>query len=162
MNYYGNPKEFDSNITLFKRMITIINDFDAKNEMLEEEIVTLQETLERAVNQPKSGVSVGLGMTPIDLVVNTTIKDIYLRYIQLYGVPEDGIFIPSLLNELMNATSSSGVFINQSVAAPGVLSGTVSPTSTLMSSPTASPTSTLMSSPTGSPSGSPSGSPEPE
>jgi hypothetical protein len=122
-------------------MITIINDFDAKNEMLEEEIATLQTALDQAVNQPKTGVSVGLGMTPIDLVVNTTIKDIYLRYIQTYGVPEDGIFIPSLLNELMNATSSN-IVINQSVAAPGVLSGTVSPTSTFMSSPTASPTNT--------------------
>ena len=140
MNYYGSPKNFDNSITMFKRMITIIDDYDRKNELLEEEVINLTKAVEELRNNPRGGITYGLGQTPTDMVINTTIREIYLRYIKTYGMPEDGIFLPSLLNELMNSTSNN-ILVNQSVVPPGALSGTVSPSSTMMSSPT------LMSSP---------------
>ena len=38
-------------------------------------------------------------MMSFDTSIKTIINDKYVKYIQKYGIPEDGIFIPILLNE---------------------------------------------------------------
>lgn len=99
MNYYTTSGAFDD-LCAFKNILTIINDYDVKDREYKDEIKNLNERIRQLENkQCITGARKTID-EPIDLNYNCVIKQEYILYIMRYGVPEDGIFLPSLLEEL--------------------------------------------------------------
>ena len=79
-----------------------MSDMEYRNELAQEQIAYLNDRvaqlqLERPCGPGGSGRTTG--MTWSSFRVDTAIRTEYIKYIQKYGVPDDGIFIPSLLAE---------------------------------------------------------------
>jgi hypothetical protein len=66
---------------------------------------TLLSTQQRLIDAEKNSCNIN-NKSFVDSVVNTVqvtvIKFEYLKYIQIYGFPDDGIFLPSLLDKIIN------------------------------------------------------------
>lgn len=100
MNYYVNSGIFED-LCAFRNILTIINDYDVKDREYKDEIESLKAQILELQQRPCNGNGKSV-MTPIDLNTHCQIKSEYLLYMERYGVPEDGIFLPSLLEELIN------------------------------------------------------------
>jgi hypothetical protein len=89
----------DSALCLNDIICSIVKGFDkeAQFESMQEEINNLRNQLQNC-NKPIRSANT-LGIMTLDTNVNVVIGFEYTRYISKYGIPEDGLFLPSLLAE---------------------------------------------------------------
>lgn len=73
-------------------------DYQLKYDDRAEHVQYLQNELNDCRNK---GKGYGLANFTMDIENSAIIREEYIRYIIKYGVPEDGLFLPSLLNECM-------------------------------------------------------------
>jgi translation initiation factor 1 (eIF-1/SUI1) len=100
MNYYATSGLFDD-LCAFKNILTILNDYDMKDREYKDEIENLKIRIIELEERPCATRS-KVSRTAISINTECKIKMEYILYIQRYGLPEDGIFLPSLLEELAN------------------------------------------------------------
>lgn len=100
MNYYNTSGLFED-LCAFRNILTIINDYDVKDREYKDEIDALKAKILELQQRPCYGAAKSM-VTPVDIRTHCVIRPEYLLYMQRYGVPEDGIFLPSLLEELAN------------------------------------------------------------
>ena len=83
-------------------------DYEYRIKILEEDIYNMSVQL-NVVNQELNkykltctcnGISMYSPGEQHGIVANASISMVYIKYIELYGVPDDGIFLPSLLNQI--------------------------------------------------------------
>lgn len=90
-----NKNKYNSYLTL-RNLLSKVDD-KMRLQTLQAE---LADALDQLNNRPPCICGVGrsnLISRPINTVQNTSIKSEYRKYVQLYGIPTDGIFLPSLL-----------------------------------------------------------------
>lgn len=76
-----------------------IADWQLKYEDSKNTITSLQNQLNECMNGHVKGVA--MAFLDMDISNRAVIKEEYIRYIIKYGVPEDGLFLPSLLIDCM-------------------------------------------------------------
>ena len=101
-NYLTNP--------YYIAMMLILRelDYEYRIKILEEDIYNMSVQLSiinKELNNYKlyctcNGTSMFSPGEQHGIVANATISMVYIKYIELYGVPDDGIFLPSLLNQI--------------------------------------------------------------
>ena len=103
MHYYVSDYGRRSRVfASFKNVLTVMTDMELRNELANEQIAYLNQRIEQLQQERpciNGNPSSAYGMTFSTFRVDTAIRTEYIMYIQKYGVPEDGIFIPSLLAE---------------------------------------------------------------
>lgn len=101
MHYYVKDYRCRSKTILgFKNVLTVMNDLELRNELAQEHIKYLETQIDLLQKERNYGKATG-GLTFSEFRVDTAIKSEYIMYIEKYGVPEDGIFLPSRLAEFM-------------------------------------------------------------
>lgn len=92
-NLYNQNNDF-AILQNVRKMYQIFNNYEFIIEQKNEYIKQLQDT--QVINMDP-GMYVE---EAVELRINTTVKNNYIKYIQIYGVPEDGIFLQDLLDSL--------------------------------------------------------------
>lgn len=100
MNYYVKDGLY-SLAQSYKNMIGILSVWEEKEKICKEEIKRLQDELADCKSKPTYGdPSLMRGLSTLSLHIPVLlVKRQYIKYIETYGVPDDGYFIPELLAE---------------------------------------------------------------
>lgn len=100
---YFKLRSLRNNFLGFQTVAETFVDLDYRYQAATEEVANLQTQVQNLIeNCENGGGGGGLGratgiQTFAEFALNTVIRPEYLRYIQRYGVPEDGVFKPTLL-----------------------------------------------------------------
>lgn len=92
----------------FRNVLSALTDLELRNELCQEHVGYLESVIDKLKRNQSQGIAQGM-QTFSDVRVNTVIKMEYILYIQKYGMPDDGIFLPTRLMEFMGASAEPAV-----------------------------------------------------
>jgi hypothetical protein len=100
MNYYRREGVYSIALS-YKSMVVNLSVYQEKEKHCKEEVKRLQDEIAELKSKPNYGdVNQFRGLSTASLRIPImTLKLQYIKYIEIYGVPDDGYFIPELLAE---------------------------------------------------------------
>jgi len=98
LNYYTRNSSL-AVAASYKKMIDLLENYETKLRLCQEDKENIRKELEEIKAKPLDGdVDKMRGLTTLCLNIPLlVIKRQYVKYIETYGVPEDGYFLPDLL-----------------------------------------------------------------